>query len=93
MALRHDKEMIYPSVEDLSRGGYNRYVLCIAASKCARKITDESYSASQSEIRDDKLSGKRAVSDEKPVNTAIKQMHRRCFDIIMPEESQRGAND
>lgn len=85
--------MIYPSVEDLSRGGYNRYVLCIAASKCARKITDESYASAQSEVRDEKSPSKRAVSDEKPVNTAIKQMHRRCFDIILPEDNAKTPND
>ena len=79
--------MIYPSVEELSKDGFNRYVLGIAASKCARKITDESFEASPSETKEDKLSGKRIINDEKPVNTAIKQMHRHCFDIILPEEN------
>ena len=79
--------MIYPSVEELSKDGFNRYVLCIAASKCARKITDESFETSQSETKEDKLSGQRIINDEKPVNTAIKQMHRHCFDIILPEEN------
>lgn len=81
--------MIYPSVEELSKGGYNRYVLCIAAAKCARKITDETYSASVAEARDDKTAVKRTVGDEKPVNTAIKQMHRRCFDIVLPTEEEQ----
>ncbi len=80
--------MIYPSVEELSKGGYNRYVLCIAAAKCARKITEESYSSILAEGRDDKNAVKR-YEDEKPVNTAIKQLHRHCFDIVLPEEEEQ----
>ncbi len=84
--------MINPSVEDLTKSGYNRYTLCIAASKCARKITDEIYAAASAESRDDKSLPRKSTSDEKPVNTAIKQMYRHCFDIIMPEGADDGKN-
>ena len=80
--------MINPSVEELTKTGYNRYVLCIAAAKCARKITEEAYEAANSDGRDDKGSVKHSISDEKPVNTAIKQLYRHCFDIILPEEDE-----
>ena len=34
--------LIKPGIEQLSENGkYNRYVLCIAAAKCARKVSDE----------------------------------------------------
>ena len=34
--------MIYPSIDELSKGGkYNRYMLVIATAKCARLVTDE----------------------------------------------------
>ena len=33
--------MIFPSIEDLTKGKYNRYELVIATAKCARMITDE----------------------------------------------------
>lgn len=84
--------MINPSVEDLTKSGYNRYTLCIAASKCARKITDEIFAAAAAESRDDKSAPKRSISDEKPVNTAIKQMYRHCFDIIMPDCGDKNKN-
>jgi DNA-directed RNA polymerase omega subunit len=35
--------MIEPSLEELSRGIYNRYELVIATAKAARKITDMQY--------------------------------------------------
>ena len=33
--------MIYPPIEELTNNKYNRYMLVIAASKCARMVTDE----------------------------------------------------
>ena len=33
--------MIYPTLEELTKGHYNRYQLAIAPAKCARIITDE----------------------------------------------------
>ena len=33
--------MIYPTIQDLTKGNYNRYQLAIATAKCARLITDE----------------------------------------------------
>ena len=33
--------MIYPTIQELTKGNYNRYQLAIATAKCARLITDE----------------------------------------------------
>ena len=33
--------MIYPSIDEITKGQYNRYTLCIATAKCARIVTDE----------------------------------------------------
>lgn len=33
--------MIYPTINKLTKGKYNRYQLAIATAKCARIITDE----------------------------------------------------
>ena len=33
--------MIYPTIDELTKGNYNRYQLAIATAKCARLITDE----------------------------------------------------
>ena len=45
--------MIYPTINSLTKGKFNRYQLAIAASKCARMITDE-YIAQRHEA--DKIS-------------------------------------
>ena len=78
--------MIYPSVEELSKKGHNRYVLCIATSKCARMITEESYEL-PSDSKESTPSSKKVVSDEKPVSTAIKQMYNHRFEIVTNEEN------
>lgn len=33
--------MIYPSIDDLTKGKFNRYELVVATAKCARIVTDE----------------------------------------------------
>ena len=33
--------MIYPTIDELSRGGFNRYELVVGVAKCARIVTDE----------------------------------------------------
>jgi len=78
--------MIYSSVEELSKKGHNRYVLCIATSKCARKITEESYEQN-SVPKESTPSSKKAICDEKPVSTAIKQMYSHRFEIVTKEEN------
>lgn len=40
--------MLYPTINKLTKGKYNRYQLAIATSKCARIITDE-YTAQRKE--------------------------------------------
>ena len=33
--------MVFPSINELSKGKYDKYTLVIATAKCARAITDE----------------------------------------------------
>ena len=33
--------MIYPTIEELTKGEFNRYELVVAVAKCARIVTDE----------------------------------------------------
>ena len=33
--------MIYPTIDELTHGDFNRYELVIATAKCARMVTDE----------------------------------------------------
>jgi hypothetical protein len=83
--------MIYPSLEELTQNNkYNRYVLCVAASKCARMVTEEYLE--QREIAEKLIASKetdksiasmlrRDIRDEKPVKTAINRLYQGEFRI------------
>lgn len=92
--------MIYPSIDEITKGQYNRYTLCIATAKCARIVTDEYVE--QREIAEKMLANKetdkslasmikREIRDEKAVKTAIKRLYNGDFVICegkeAPEES------
>ena len=76
--------MIYPSIDELSKGGkYNRYMLVIATAKCARLVTDEYVS--QREKAEKMIANKetekslssmirREYRDEKAVKNAINRL-------------------
>lgn len=84
--------MIYPSIEELSRGIYNRYMLCIATAKCAREITEEQIAAFQQiqrETKEEKFSFRGPVSSEKPVRTAITRLDNSDFTIYIAEKDNR----
>lgn len=83
--------MIYPPIEELTQGKYNRYTLVIATSKCARMVTDE-Y-CEQREVAEKLLANKetdkslasmikREFRDEKAVKNAIKRLYQGEFQIV-----------
>ncbi len=84
--------MIEPSVSSLSQNGkYNRYTLVIAASKCARILTDEYVKQREYAERliankqtDKSLISmiKREYRDEKAVKNAINRLHDGEFSIL-----------
>lgn len=83
--------MIYPSINDLTKGKYNRYTLVIATSKCARLVTDEYIKQREHAERlianketDKSLSAliKKEYRDEKAVKTAINKMYNEDFHIV-----------
>ncbi len=88
--------MIYPSVTDLSKNGkHNRYTLVIAASKCARVLTDEYVKQREYAERliankqtDKSLVSmiKREYRDEKAVKNAINRLHEGEFAILAEGE-------
>ena len=82
--------MIYPSIEELSRGGIdNRYMLCIATAKCAREITEEQIAAFQQiqrDIKDEKFNTRANIPSEKPVRTAINRLDNSDFTIYVAEK-------
>lgn len=87
--------MIYPSIDEITKGKYNRYTLCIATAKCARLVTEEYVE--QREIAEKMLANKetdkslasmikREIRDEKAVKTAIKRLYNGDFVICEGKE-------
>lgn len=96
--------MIYPSIDDLTKGKYNRYELVIATAKCARIVTDEYIKQRETAEKliadkqtDKSLSSmiKREYRDEKAVKNAINRLYSGEFVIVQktPEqiEAERAA--
>lgn len=87
--------MIYPSIDQLTKGIYNRYELVIATAKAARKITD--MQSSKREEMEKTLGGKESpqdklyarlepvVVDEKAVKIAIRKIYEGDFLIFKSE--------
>ncbi|MBR2474693.1 MAG: hypothetical protein IKB51_06690 [Clostridia bacterium] len=83
--------IIKPGIEQLSDNGkYNRYVLCIAAAKCARKVTDEyveQYAKAEMMVAnketDKPISAiiQKELRDDKAVKTAIKRLANHEYEI------------
>ena len=88
--------MIYPTIQELTKGKYNRYELAIATAKGARIITDE-YVA-QREAADKAAIGNKEndrnlmnminkeYRDEKAVKTAINRFYDGQYQVIPAEE-------
>ena len=85
--------MIYPSIQEISGKGVNRYLLSIATAKCARRITEEQLERSR-EMQDGheerystgNFTSKKALNNEKPVKEAINKLYTREYKIIVPKE-------
>ena len=59
--------MLYPTIEELTKGQYNRYELALATAKCARIITNEYIS--QHDAAERSITGNKET--DKPLNTMI----------------------
>ncbi len=87
--------MITPSIEQLTKGKFNRYSLVIATAKCARLITDE-YVAQREKAEKmiaDKKTDKSIASmissdirDNKAVENAVQKLYDGEYRVILPEE-------
>ena len=83
--------MIYPTIEKLTGGEYNRYQLAIATAKCARLITDEyvrQRAAAETMLAGNKDGGSIAalidqdLADKKAVKNAIDSLDAGRFVIV-----------
>ncbi|MBQ7347394.1 MAG: hypothetical protein IJW55_05505 [Clostridia bacterium] len=77
--------MLYPTIEDLTQGKYNRYELALATAKCARLITNEYVRqheiAEKAGTKEAHAAIDRELRDDKAVKVAISRMYRGEYRI------------
>ena len=85
--------MLHPTIEELTKGEYNRYELALATAKCARLITDEyvrQHDAAEKSITGNKETDRplntmidRELRDEKAVHVAVNRLYAGEYVIDM----------
>ncbi len=89
--------MIYPTVDQLTKGEFNRYELVVGVAKCARIVTDE-YIAMRNKAQrmiDNHETEKSLASlidpeykDKKAVKIAIAKLEEGRFKMYRPEKTK-----
>ena len=86
--------MIYPTIDELTKGKFNRYELVVGVSKCARIVTDEyvEMRAKAQKLIDNRETDKPLSAlidpeykDQKAVKIAIAKMQSGRFEMKRPE--------
>lgn len=94
--------MIYPTIEKLTKGEYNRYQLAIATAKCARLITEEyvrQRAAAETVLAGNKDGGSIAalidqdLADRKAVKNAIDRLDAGKFVIVEAASDEEPADE
>ena len=97
--------MLYPTIDELTQGKYNRYELALATAKCARLITNEYVR--QHDIAEKSITGNKETDrplntmidkelrDEKAVRVAIGRIHSGEYSIdpLAGERAEQEANE
>ncbi len=88
--------MIYPTIDELTHGDFNRYELVIGVAKCARIVTDEyvEMRAKAQRMIDNRETEKPLSAlidpeykDQKAVKIAIAKLSSGRFKMAHPEEN------
>ncbi|MBP3376425.1 MAG: hypothetical protein J6L83_06635 [Clostridia bacterium] len=88
--------MLYPTINELTKGDFNRYELSLATARCARLVTDE-YVKQREEAEKSQTGNKetdkpintlisKELRDEKAVRTAIRRIHDGEYVIVRRPE-------
>ena len=94
--------MISPSIDQLTKGKMNRYMLVMATAKCARMVTDE-YVAQREQAEkmierketDKSIAAliKSDVRDKTAVETAVQRIYEGDFEVVDPEADKEIHDD
>ena len=86
--------MLYPTINDLTKGQFNRYELSLATAKCARIVTDDYVKQREAAETEKSQAGNKEndrpltvminkeLRDEKAVKTAIKRLHQGDYVMV-----------
>ena len=88
--------MLYPTINELTKGDFNRYELSLATARCARIVTDE-YVKQREDAEKAQTGNKetdkpintlinKELRDEKAVRTAIRRIHDGEYVIVRRPE-------
>lgn len=89
--------MIYPTIEQLTKGEFNRYELVVGVAKCARIVTDEYIdmrNKAQKMIDNHETEKPLAAlidpeyKDKKAVKIAIAKLEEGRFQMVRPENAK-----
>lgn len=89
--------MLYPTIDELTKGKFNRYELSMATAKCARLVTDE-YVKQREDAEKANTGNKetdkpinamidKELRDEKAVRTAIRRIRDEEYIIVSQSET------
>ena len=87
--------MIYPTIEQLTKGEFNRYELVVGVAKCARIVTDEyvemknkAQKMIENHETDKSISAliDPEYKDQKAVKIAVTKLMDGRFKMVRPEE-------
>ena len=87
--------MIYPTIDQLTKGKFNRYELVVGVAKCARIVTDEyvNMRAEAQKLIDNHETDKSLSAlidpeykDKKAVKIAISKLEDGRFKMVHPEK-------
>ena len=97
--------MLHPTIEELTKGEYNRYELALATAKCARLITDEyvrQHDAAEKSITGNKETDRplntmidKELRDEKAVHVAVNRLYagEYVIDVHANEATEEEAEE
>ena len=95
--------MLHPTIEELTKGEYNRYELALATAKCARLITDEyvrQHDAAEKSITGNKETDRplntmidRELRDEKAVHVAVNRLYAGEYVIDVNANEEKAEDE